>query len=429
MWYKQAMGPHDLFLYAFLAFFVAEFVIERALALMNERHTASFRGRMPDALKGLVSPETFDKSIDYTLARSKFAHFAAVYGAVLTLVYLLSGMIIPTVSMVGQVMQEKKLLGGFIDDRWSGVIALLTFMLINGFLRLPLGLYSTFVLEEKFGFNKTTALTFVLDRVKGLIVGLVLGVPFLWVLMWLVTGAGDLWWLYAAAFVVAVQFIMMVIGPMLIMPLFHKFSPLPEGELKRELEALSQHCKFAVSGLFVMDGSKRSAHSNAFFAGLGKARRIVLFDTLIAQLSVKELAAVLAHEIGHYKLKHIPKSLALSVLLTFAGFFVLGQMIDWDPMYQAFGVGLKSQDKGLLIFFLTSGSFLFWLSPLFSALSRKHEYEADAYAKAQTAAEPMGGALLKLSEKNLSNYVPHPWYSAWNYSHPTLLERLSALGK
>lgn len=423
------MGPHDLFLYAFLAFFTLEFVIERALALMNERHTESFRGKMPAALNGLVSSETFEKSIDYTLARSKFGHFVAVYSAILTLFFLLSGMIIPTVSMVGQMMQEKKVLGGLIGDRGAGVVALLTFFLINALLKLPLQLYSTFVLEEKFGFNKTTALTFVLDRIKGAIVGLVLGVPFLWVLMWLVTGAGEWWWLYAAAFVVAVQFVMMVIGPMFIMPLFNKFRPLPEGELKSELEALSQRCNFAVSGLYEMDGSKRSAHSNAFFAGLGKARRIVLFDTLIKQLSVKELAAVLAHEIGHYKLKHIPKSLAISVLLTFTGFFVLGQMIDWDPMYQAFGVGLKSEDKGLLIFFLTSGSFLFWLSPLFSALSRKHEYEADAYAKAQTAAEPMGGALLKLSEKNLSNYAPHPWYSAWHYSHPTLLERLAALGK
>jgi len=421
------MGPHDLFLYAFLAFFVLEFLIERTLALMNERHTASFRGRMPDALKGLVTPETFEKSIDYTLARSKFGHFVAVYSAILTLFFLLSGLIIPTVSMVGQVMQEKRVFGGFVDERWAGVIALLMFALINGLLRLPLSFYSTFVLEERFGFNKTTGLTFALDRIKGLAIGLVLGVPFLWVIMWLVTSAGDLWWLYAAVFVVAVQFVMMILGPLVIMPLFHKFSPLPDGELKRELEDLSQRCTFTVRGLFVMDGSKRSAHSNAFFTGMGKARRIVLFDTLVSQLSVKELAAVLAHEIGHYKLKHIPKSLALSVLMTFAGFFVLGQMIDWDPMYQAFGVGLKSQEKGLLIFFLTSGSFLFWLAPLFSALSRKHEYEADAYAKAQTAAEPMGGALLKLSEKNLSNYVPHPWYSAWNYSHPTLLERLAAL--
>lgn len=423
------MGPHDLFLYAFLAFFAIEFLIERGLALLNERHTESFRGRMPQALNGLVTPETFEKSIDYTLARSRFGHFTAVYGAVLTLVYLLSGMIIPLCSMVGQIFQEKRAFGGFIDDRGAGVIALLTFALINGLLTLPLSLYSTFVLEERFGFNKTTALTFVLDRIKGLAIGLILGVPFLWVIMWLVTSAGNLWWLYAAIFVVAVQFVMMILGPLVIMPLFHKFSPLPNGELKSELESLSQRCAFTVRGLFVMDGSKRSGHSNAFFTGMGNARRIVLFDTLIAQLTVKELAAVLAHEIGHYKLKHIPKSLALSVLLTFAGFFVLGQLIDWDPMYQAFGVGLKSEDKGLLIFFLASGSFLFWLSPLFSALSRKHEYEADAYAKAQTAAEPMSGALQKLAEKNLSNYVPHPWYSAWNYSHPTLLERLAALGK
>lgn len=420
------MGPHDYFLFTFLAFFAAEFLIERVLAVLNAQRVRSFRGRMPAELHGLVTPETFERSIDYTLARIRFGHAAAIYGALVTLAVLMSGFLIPTFSMAGHIFREADT-SGWINDYGAGAIALLLLGATLALLNLPVSLYSTFVLERRFGFNKTTLLTFILDRIKGGILAVVLGLPFLWVLMWLVIGTGEFWWLYAALFVIAVQFAMMILGPLLIAPLFNKFTPLEDGDLKRELEALARRCDFTVGGLFVMDGSKRSAHSNAFFTGMGKGRRIVLFDTLIAQLSTSELAAVLAHEIGHYKLKHIPKTLVLSCLLTVAGFFALSLLIDWHPMYQAFRVGTMMPEKGVMIFYLISGSFLFWLAPLFSALSRKHEYEADAYAKARTAAEPMAGALRKLAEKNLSNYVPHPWYSAWHYSHPTLLERLAAL--
>ena len=420
------MYPHDLLLYAFLLCFALDFFIDRVLSVLNANRAASFRGKKPAELNGLVDDKTFEKSIDYTLARSAFGHFSAVYDGAVTLFCLLVG-IIPSAAMIGQILIEKGVPG--IDERWAGVISIMAFFFVLSIMKLPLSVYSTFVLEKKFGFNKTTVGTFILDRIKGLFVSLILGVPFLWVILWLVTWGNAYWWLYAALFVIAFQFVMMILGPMVIMPLFYKFTPLPDGDLKRALDALSQRCQFAVSGLFVMDGSRRSAHSNAFFTGVGSARRIVLFDTLISQLSVAELEAVLAHEIGHYKRKHILKSLVLSCLLTLAGFWVLGQMIDWHPLYQAFGLGGLSPEKGLIAFTLISGSFTFWLNPLFNWLSRKHEYEADAYAKAHTAAEPMAGALLKLFEKNLANYVPHPWYSAWTYSHPTLLERLEALKK
>jgi STE24 endopeptidase len=418
------MAEHDLLFYAFVVLFGLDFLIERTLATLNAERAASFRGKKPAELNGLVDDATFEKSIDYTLARTRFGHVAAIYSAALTIFILFFG-IIPALSMPGQVMIEKDI--GFIDERWTGVIAILGLVFLTSFLKLPLSLYSTFVLEKRFGFNKTTLGTFIADRLKGLLLSLVLGVPFLWVIMWLVTWGNPFWWLYAALFVIAFQFVMMILGPLVIMPLFYKFSPLPDGELKRALDALSERCQFAVSGLFVMDGSRRSAHSNAFFTGFGKARRIVLFDTLIAQLSVPELEAVLAHEIGHYKRKHILKSLVLSCALTVAGFWVVSLVLDWHPLYQAFGLGGLSPEKGLIALMLISGAFTFWLDPLFNWLSRKHEYEADAYAKEHTAAEPMSGALLKLFEKNLANYVPHPWYSAWTYSHPTLLERLNAL--
>jgi STE24 endopeptidase len=421
------MAEHELFLYAFFLFFALEFLVERGLSWLNARHVASFRGKMPEQLHGLVTPETFEKSIDYTLARARFGHVSAVWNALLTLGVLLSGMLALFAS-VGPMIRDHGVLENFLDQRGSGVVAFALFFLFIGALRFPLELYATFVLEQRFGFNKTTLGTFLLDRVKGLFIAALLGLPFLWVIFWLVTDAGPWWWLYAALFTILFQLVMMVIGPLLIAPLFYKFTPLPDGELRTALEALSKQCAFAVGGLFVMDGSRRSAHSNAFFTGLGKARRIVLFDTLIAQLSVPELAAVLAHEIGHYKRRHIPKTLILSCLMTVAGFWVLGRLLEWEPYYQAFGVGLSSPAKGLLIFALISGSFTFWVTPFFNALSRKHEFEADAYAKEKTAAEPMAGALLKLFQKNLGNFVPHPWFSAWNYSHPTLLERLRALG-
>ena len=301
------------------------------------------------------------------------------------------------------------------------------FSFLSGILSLPLELYETFRLEARFGFNQTTTGTFWLDKLKGLLLALVIGVPFLYALLAFVIYTGALWWLWAALFVIAFQLALTIIYPLLIAPLFNKFTPLAEGELKQRLEELARQCAFAVRGIFVMDGSKRSAHSNAYFTGLGRARRIVLYDTLIKQMSVPELAAVLAHEIGHYKKKHILKMLALSSVLTLCGFYVLSLLLYWKPLYAAFRLGAPSVPMGLLVFSLIAGHLAFWAKPFFSWLSRKYEYQADAYAAGQAGAAPMETALIKLFEKNLSTLLPHPLYSAYHYSHPTLAERIRAL--
>ncbi len=412
------MPDHLIVLLAFLIFFAIHVLLERVLSLLNSRYIYARRATVPEAAREIMTPETYAKSIEYALTRARFGHVAAFIGAGETLFFLFSGFI----PMLHDFIRSF----GF-EPLTAGVLLIGGYGLTAMFLNLPLQLYSTFRIEARFGFNTTTPKTFWLDRIKGLAIGLVLGVPLLYALIAFILFSGPLWWLWAGLAVIAFQVVMMILAPIIIMPLFNKFTPLQDGELKTRLEQLAQHCAFAASGIFVMDGSKRSAHSNAFFTGLGKGRRIVLFDTLIAQMNTEELAAVLAHEIGHYKKKHILKTVAISSVLTFVGFFILSLLLDWKPLYAAFNVGAPAKSVGLLVFLLISGDFTFWVDPFFSALSRKHEYEADAYAAAQTSAAPMGSALLKLTEKNLGTLNPHPVYSAYHYSHPTVLERIAAL--
>ena len=410
----------------FLAFFALKFVLERLLSVLNARHVAQHADSVPAQLSDVIAPETHRKSVDYTLTRAKFGHVAAVEGAVLKLVFLFSGLL-PWLS--GFVAAHIK------NEYLAGAAFLLAFGLLAALAGTPLDLYSTFKIESKFGFNKTTFRTWLLDRIKGAVLAAVIGIPFILALLWLTLHTGPDWWLWAALFVIGFQFLMLILYPMVISPLFNKFTPLEEGELSRALKELAQRCHFAASGIFVMDGSRRSAHSNAYFTGIGRTRRIVLYDTLVSELSVLELCAVLAHEIGHYKLRHIPKSMLLSCVLTVAGFYVLSVVVHWPVLYEAFGGGAWPADsrtplgvaQGFLICSLIAPSLTFWSGPLFNALSRKYEYEADSYAKTQTDARPMGSALLKLSEKNLSNLTPHPLFSSYHYSHPALLERLQAL--
>jgi len=415
------MAEHDLFLYAFLACFALNFLIERGLSILNARYVAARRGQIPAELQNVVDAKVYERSIDYALARARFGHVSALFDAGLTLSFLLSGFIPILYNIISM---------GVDDELWQGVFLLFIFSLLNGVLHLPFSIYSTFRIESRFGFNKTSFGTFVLDRIKGLVLSVVLGVPFLYALLALVLRSGPLWWLWSALFVIGFQFLLMILFPLIIAPFFNTFTPLQDGNLKRQLEALAQKCGFATRGIFVVDGSKRSAHSNAYFTGLGKARRIVIFDTLMEQLTSAELTAVLAHEIGHFKRKHIVKSLMISCAMSLLGFYILGWLIDWSPMYQAFGLAVPLPAKGLLAFMLILPSFTFWVEPFMSLLSRKHEYEADAFAREQVGSpEPLAGALLKLFEKNLSTLTPHPAFSAWHYSHPTLLERLRALRK
>jgi STE24 endopeptidase len=405
-------------LIVFLLFFIAHFLIERWLAIVNIRYVLARQSEIPDELKAALPTDYAARSAQYAQARTRFGHASAIFSAVLTLVFLFSGLI-PWLDV-----QVRALPFGELT---YGVLLIGIFAAIGDVLHLPFEIYGTFVLEARFGFNRTTVRTFILDKLKGVLLALVLGVPFLYALLAFISGTGSLWWLWAALFVIGFQLVMTVLYPLIIAPLFNKFTPLVEGELKQSLEALAQKCSFATRGIFVMDGSKRSAHSNAYFTGLGKARRIVLFDTLVQQMTVAEIDAILAHEIGHYKRKHIPKFLALASLGTIAGFLVLSLLLYWPPLYGAFRWNEMSVPLGLLLFGLISGHLVFWTYPIFNWLSRKFEYEADAYAGEQAGAPPMISALIKLFEKNLATLKPHPLYSAYHYSHPTLLERVGAL--
>ena len=274
-----------------------------------------------------------------------------------------------------------------------------------------------------------------MDRLKGLLLAIVLGYPLLVLILKIVEWTGALWWLWAWAALLAFQFLMLVLAPVLIMPLFNKFTPLPEGSLRERLLELAKRTRFRAQSIQLMDGSKRSRHSNAFFTGFGQFRKIVLFDTLVQQLTEPELEAVLAHEIGHYKKKHIPKMLTFSAIGSLAGFYLISFLAQQDWFYRAFGFqpsALSLQPSliapALLLFGLLAGTVTFWLSPLLHWWSRRYEYQADAFAaRVMSESQSLIGALRKLNEKNLSNLTPHPWYSGFYYSHPTLLERERAL--
>jgi STE24 endopeptidase len=301
-------------------------------------------------------------------------------------------------------------------------------------LALPFAWYAQFKLEQRFGFNTATMKTWMLDRVKGFLLALLLGYPLLTLVLKVIGWTGATWWLWAATIVIAFQLLLLLIAPAIIMPLFNKFMPLPEGALRQRLFALAQRTGFPTRSIEVMDGSKRSRHSNAFFTGFGRFRKIVLFDTLIAQLGEPELESVLAHEIGHYKKRHVMKLLAFSITGVFVAFAAIAWLSRQEWFYSAFGFehqgafGAVNVVLAMLLFGLLAGTISFWFSPLIHVWSRHFEYEADAFAHAAMGeAQSLIQALRKLNEKNLSNLTPHPLYSGFYYSHPTLLERERAL--
>lgn len=393
---------------------------QAGLDWLNRRHVLARANEVPAAFRDTVDPETYRKSVDYTLARSRFGQAEEAWGTLVLLAVLGSGLL-------------PALLGWF-DARGTGPGWRAAWLFAVGVLLslpgLPLDWWGQFRLEERFGFNTTTLGTWITDRLKGLLLGALLGGPLLALILQLVRWMGPAWWIWAWAVFVAFQLILMIIAPMWILPLFNRLTPLPDGPLRNRLLRLGERTGFTAANILVMDGSKRSRHSNAFFTGFGRFRKIVLFDTLVSQLREEELEAVLAHEIGHYRRGHVPKLLLLAAGEFLLGFAVIGWLARQEWFLRAFGF---PADAGvapvLLLVGLLGGTVTFWVQPLMNRLSRRHEYEADAYAaQAVGGAGPLVGALRKLSEKNLSNLTPHPVYSAFYYSHPTLLEREAALG-
>jgi STE24 endopeptidase len=397
----------------------AKLLAQLWLEHLNAGEVRRNSAQIPPAFAQTMDLPTYAKAVEYTLAKSRFGRKQLVFDTGILAVVLVSGAL-------------PALFQWFTGALGTGIYSHAAYLFAVGILlsipSMPWDWVEQFRLEERFGFNTTDQKTWWTDRLKGLVLSLVLGYPLLLLILKLVDWMGASWWIWAWAVVLGFQLLMLVLAPILILPLFNKFTPLPEGPLRERLLRLGERTGFHSKTIQVMDGSKRSRHSNAFFTGFGKFRKIVLFDTLINQLAEVELEAVLAHEIGHYKKKHVPKMLVGSAFGLFVAFFVIAQLANQPWFYHAFGFEPGSIVPALLLFSLLSGLVTFWFTPLFNLLSRKFEYEADAYA-ATTMNEPNSliGALRKLNEKNLSNLTPHPLYSGFYYSHPTLLERERAL--
>jgi len=389
------------------------------LEWINRRHVLAHADAMPAAFRNTLDPETYRKAVNYTLAKNQFSQVELAWGTAMTLAVLFSG-VLPALWATWTAWAG--------TSSWASAAGLLAFGMLLALPGLPLEWWSQFRLEERFGFNTTTLSTWILDRVKGSILGALIGVPLLTLLLQLVTWTGDAWWIWGWGVFLAFQVLMLVLAPILILPRFNKFTPLPDGTLKDRLIALAQRTEFQARSIEVMDGSKRSRHANAFFTGLGRFRKIVLFDTLISQLGEEELEAVLAHEIGHFRLRHIPKLFLWSAVMTLVGFAAIAWLARQTWFFEAFGFATPSLPVAFLLFALLADTATFWFTPLSHRLSRRFEYQADAFAaRAMNHHEPLIGALRKLYEKNLSNLTPHPLYSGFYYSHPTLLERETAL--
>jgi STE24 endopeptidase len=373
----------------------------------------------PTAVAAIMDRATYAKSVDYTLAKLRLGSIEEAWDAAVLAAVLFSG-ILPRLFAPFH--------GWAPGAAWIGALYLLAVGVALSVPSLPFDWWGQFRLEQRFGFNQSKLWLWVTDKLKGFLLLLVIGFPLLWALLGLVPWAGRTWWLWGFGLLFGFQLLMLVLYPKLILPLFNKLTPLAEGGLRTCLLALADRTGFRAKTIQVMDGSKRSAHSNAFFTGFGRFRRIVLYDTLVTQLTEAELAAVLAHEIGHYKRGHIPEMLAVAAALQLGGFALIAWLARSSWFNAAFGFQLDELAPTFLLFGLLSGLVTFWFSPVLNLVSRKHEYEADAFARdAVGGAAPVVDALRKLAKKNLTNLTPHPLYSGFHYSHPTLTERERAL--
>jgi len=410
----------------FSAALVMGVLVKLYLSSRQIRHVARHRGAVPTAFAATISLASHQKAADYTLTKARFGLLELAFGTAVLLGWTLLG---------GLDTLNQALAGTRLAD-WGPLaqqLALVAgFGLISGALDLPFTLYSTFRIEERFGFNKMSFKLWLADLLKSTLVGIVIGLPIIALILWLMGSAGSLWWLWAWAVWMGFNLLMLVLYPTVIAPIFNKFKPLEDESLKARVTALMQRCGFAAKGLFVMDGSKRSAHANAYFTGFGAAKRVVFYDTLLKQLSPAEVDAVLAHELGHFKHKHIIQRIVMLFAMSLAGFALIGYLSQQVWFYIGLGVrpnlGAPNDALALLLFMLAVPLFSFFISPLFAQLSRKHEFEADAYAAKQTDGRDLSSALLKLYQDNASTLTPDPVFVKFYYSHPPASERLARMG-
>lgn len=416
------MNTYMTFTLLFTALLLLNLTLKLWLASRQIRHVASHRAAVPSDFEGVIDLPTHQKAADYTLSKLRLSHWDMAIDAVLLVCWTLLG---------GLGALDAWLMEAVGPGMWQQLLLVLSFMFIGGILNLPVSWYQTFKVEQQFGFNNMTLGLWLSDMVKSTLVGLVLGMPLIWSVLFLMQAGGTYWWLMAWALLVGYQLLVMWIAPSYIMPLFNKFQALEDAQLQERVDNLMQRTGFKSDGFFVMDGSRRSAHSNAFFTGLGKQKRVVFFDTLLKQLSINEMEAVLAHELGHAKLNHIPKSLLRGFLVSLLGMAALGWLSTQVWFYTGLGVlpHLTSSNDALalLLFLLVVPLFTFISTPLSSARSRKHEFEADAFASQHANASDLRQALIKLYQDNASTLTPDPLYVAFYHSHPPASQRLARL--
>ncbi len=403
----------------FIELLILTTLIRLWLGSRQIRHVQANRAQVPTAFADNISLEAHQKAADYSSAKTRLVLVEVVVQALLLLAFTLGGGL------------------QWLDDAWRnvlqnheiirGALVICSAMLISALIDIPFEYYKTFTVDERFGFNKMTKAMFFGDLVKHSLVGLALGAPILFAALWLMQGAGQYWWFYLLVVWSAFNIIMLAVYPTFIAPLFNKFTPLADENLKSRIEALLVKCGFKSQGLFVMDGSARSSHGNAYFTGFGSSKRVVFFDTLLSRLNTEEIEAVLAHELGHFKHHHVIKRIVMLFAMSFFGLALLGWLINEAWFYNGLGVTTPSNHMALILFLLVSPVFMFLLRPLMASYSRKNEFEADDYAAKHANANHLVEALVKLYRDNASTLTPDPLHSAFYDSHPPASIRISKL--
>jgi len=406
------------FTFIFLALLIITTGVQLWLSLRNAKHVAKHRTTVPQEFADKITLEEHQKAADYTRTKGSFGRFNLILSAVVLLLWTLGG---------GLEILDNSIRSFNWGPLTTGVAVIIGFSLISSIIDIPTSIYSTFVIEEKFGFNKSTIKVFFIDMLKGAALSVAIGIPLIMLVLWLMESAGSLWWLYAWAALTAFSVLMMWAYPKFIAPIFNKFKPLEEGEVLNRITTLLDKTGFNSDGVFVMDGSKRSSHGNAYFTGFGKTKRIVFFDTLLKHLTPTQVEAVLAHELGHFKHKHVLKGMIVSMTMTLVGFAALAWLMQQQWFYNALGVSQSSTYMALVLFILVSPAFTFFIGPIMSRWSRKHEFEADSFAAQQSDSAELISALVGPYKKNAGTLTPDPLYSAFYDSHPPASIRIAHL--
>jgi STE24 endopeptidase len=406
----------NTFTVVFLIAIVISYAVQFWLANRQKNFVLEHRDAVPDAFKDSVSLEAHQKAADYTVEKGKLGDIDSVTGVVFLLILTLGGAI--NFSFYFWSSFE-------LSPMISDLAAVASVFIIMTLFEIPSSLYQTFVIEEKYGFNKSTHTQFFKDQAISLALLIVIGMPIMALILWVMDSVGSLWWLYAWAILMAISLLMSWLFPTVIAPLFNDFTPMEDGSLKTRIQGLLTRCGFNSDGIFIMDGSKRSGHGNAYFTGMGNNKRIVFYDTLVDSLNEEELEAVLAHELGHFKCKHTRKMLISSSIITLISFAILGWLINQDWFFSGLGVDTHSNAAALLLFMLVSPVFTTFMTPISAYFQRKFEFEADSFAIENADGSKLISGLVKLYEENASTLTPDPLYSAFHYSHPPAAIRIA----